>query len=157
MTSEPYLKVEDAKKCLQEHLRNIGDIERRELKNEGEHALLIYLKSMCDPIMINENLINRFYELKSLDLYDQFLRSFPSTVEPKDEQELLRNILRRVAVFLRDSVLLFDAVLVNAGAIQPASTENVIQGPDDSFTENIEVNLNLIRHRYQTANLKRNS
>ena len=59
MTSEPYLKVEDAKKCLQEHLRNIGDIER-ELKNEGEHALLIYLKSMCDPIMINENLINRF-------------------------------------------------------------------------------------------------
>ncbi|MPZ04481.1 spore germination protein, partial [Micrococcus luteus] len=35
-----------------------------------------------------------------------------------------------------------------------ASTENVIQGPDDSFTENIEVNLNLIRHRYQTANLK---
>ena len=75
-------------------------------------------------------------------------------MEPKDEQELLRNILRRVAVFLRDSVLLFDAVLVNAGAIQPASTENVIQGPDDSFTENIEVNLNLIRHRYQTANLK---
>jgi spore germination protein len=155
MTSEQHLNADLARKCLKENFKNIGDIEHRELKNEGGHALLIYFKSMCDPVMINDNLINRFYELNSLDLYDQFIRSFPSSLEPKDEQELLRNILRGcVAIFIRDNVLLFDAVLVNAGSIQPASTENVIQGPDDSFTENIEVNLNLIRHRYQTVNLK---
>jgi spore germination protein len=155
MTSEQHLNADLARKCLKENFQNIGDIEHRELKNEGGHALLIYFKSMCDPVMINDNLINRFYELNSLDLYDQFIRSFPSSLEPKDEQELLRNILRGcVAIFIRDNVLLFDAVLVNAGSIQPASTENVIQGPDDSFTENIEVNLNLIRHRYQTVNLK---
>lgn len=155
MTSEQHLNADQAKKCLKEQLNRIGDIEQRELKNEGEHTLLVYLKSMCDPVMINDNLINRFYELNSLDLYEQFLRSFPSSMEPKDEQELLRNILRGcVAIFIRDRVLLFDAVLVNASFIQPASTENVIQGPDDSFTENIEVNLNLVRHRYQTTDLK---
>ena len=107
MTSEQHLNADQAKKCLKEQLNRIGDIEQRELKNEGEHTLLVYLKSMCDPVMINDNLINRFYELNSLDLYEQFLRSFPSSMEPKDEQELLRNILRGcVAIFIRDRVLL---------------------------------------------------
>lgn len=155
MATDQKLRVEEAKECLQKQLKDIGDVEQRELKNRDGHALLIFLKSLCDPIIINENLINRFYELDNMERFERFIRSFPSSLEPKDKQELLRNLLRGcVAVFIRDQVLLFDAVLVNAGAIQPASTENVVQGPDDSFTENIEVNLNLIRHRYQTTDLK---
>lgn len=155
MATDQKLQAEEARKCLQEQLKNIGDVEQRELKNEEGHAHLIYLKSMCDPILVNDNLINRFYELNSMELFERFIRSFPSSLEPKDKQELLRNMLRGcVAIFIRDRVLLLDAVLVNAGPVQPASTENVMQGPDDSFTENIEVNLNMIRHRYQTTDLK---
>lgn len=155
MTNGQHLDADRAKKYLQEHFKNAGDIEQREMRNEDEYVLLIYLKSICDPVVINENLVDRFYELNALDNYEQFIRSFPSSLVPKDEEELLRNMLKGcVAIFIRNHVLLFDALLVNAGGIQPPSTENVIQGPDDSFTENIEVNLNLIRHRYQTANLK---
>ncbi|AVV56080.1 spore germination protein [Paenibacillus glucanolyticus] len=154
-THKTHLNASHAKQWLQKQLHKVGDIEERELKNQEDHALLLYFKSMCDPVVVNEDLINRFYELNSLKIYEEFIRSFPSTIEPAEESELMRNMLRGcVVVFIQDRVLLFDAVLINAGDIQPASTENVIQGPDDSFTENIEVNLNLIRHRYQTANLK---
>lgn len=155
MTSSQPLDADRAKKYLQEHFKKAADIQQVEMKNENEYVLLIYLKSICDPVAIDENLVDRFYELKSLDEYEQFIRSFPASTVPQDEEEMLRNMLKGcVVVFIRNHVLLFDALLVQAGSIQPPSTENVIQGPEDSFTENIEVNLNMIRHRYQTSSLK---
>lgn len=155
MKKQNKLNPKQALAWLHRQLKGVSDIEERKLKKGFEEIDIIYFKSMCDPVMINNHLINRFYELDDVPLYLEFIRSFPKSLEPDREEDMLRNMLRgAVAIFTRDKVLLFDAELVQAGGIQPASTENVVQGPDDSFTENVEVNLNLIRHRYQSTNLK---
>ncbi|MUG67587.1 spore germination protein [Paenibacillus campinasensis] len=155
MKKQNKLNPKQAMAWVNKQLKDVSDIEERKLKKGHEEIDIIYFKSLCDPVVINENLINRFYELDNVQLYLEFIVSFPKSLEPEKEEDLMRNMLRgAVAIFSKDKVLLFDAELVQAGGIQPASTENVVQGPDDSFTENVEINLNLIRHRYQSTNLK---
>lgn len=155
MKKHNQLNPKQAMTWLQKQLQGVADIEERKLKKEFEEIQIIYFKSVCDPVLINDNVINRFYELNNVPLFLEFIMSFPKSQVPEKEEDVMRSMLRgNVAIFSKDKVLLFDAELVQAGGIQPASTENVIQGPDDSFTENVEVNLNLIRHRYQSANLK---
>lgn len=147
--------TEKTKKWLLKQLENVGDQEQVHLTDGREEVELIYFKSMCDPTFVSENLINRYYEIHNMQEYCDYIKSYPSSNEVQDEDELLESLLKGyVAVFTKEHIYLFDALLVEGAGVSTADTENVIQGPTDSFTENIDTNMNLIRRRYQTAHLK---
>ncbi|KKO54695.1 spore germination protein [Paenibacillus sp. DMB20] len=158
MDSRRSRSAKDIKQRLLEQLENMGDKETRDLVMGNEQVSLVYLKSMCDPSLVTENLINRFYELRDVSEYETYVKSFPSSKEAKDAEETLEGILTGyTSVFIKDHVYLFDVLLVEGSIVLPAETENVIQGPTDSFTENIDTNMNLVRRRYKTADLKSES
>lgn len=147
--------TEKMKQWLLKQLVNVGDKEQVYLAYGGEQIELIYFKSMCNPSFVSENLINRFYEIQNMAEYCEYVKSYPSSKEVQDEEEILENLLKgHVAVFTKEHIYLFDALLVEGASVSSADTENVIQGPTDSFTENIDTNMNLVRRRYQTAHLK---
>lgn len=148
-------KVTHLRQQLLKRFENVGDLEERGLVLGTACADLLYLRSMCDPALVSENLVNRFYELGGLHEYEEYVKSFPSTKLPKDETEAVQAMLDgHTAVFIRDTMYLFDTLLVQGGKVEPAFTENIIQGPTDSFSENIDTNMNLIRRRYKSADLK---
>ncbi|MGV2794592.1 spore germination protein, partial [Clostridium perfringens] len=49
---------------------------------------------------------------------------------------------------------LFEAVKTETSGIGEAINEAIVQGPRDALSENIELNINLIRRRYQSSALK---
>ncbi|NMO94496.1 spore germination protein [Paenibacillus lemnae] len=147
--------AQQTREWLLKQLENVGDKEECTLSIGQDQAVLIYLKTMTDPITVQEQLVNRFYELNDLDQYHNFVSSFPSVKEAKDQDELLGSLLKgQVIVCIGDQMYMFDALLVQGATVSDAKTENVIQGPTDSFTESLDTNMNMIRRRYQSANLK---
>ncbi|MFI2857202.1 spore germination protein [Paenibacillus sp. JSM ZJ436] len=155
MKSGTTTESEDTLQWLQQQLEEMGDKEVCTLSSGEEQLSMVYLKSMTDPSLIQEQLVNRFYEMDSLEQYQQYMDSFPSIQQPQSKEEAIEALLKgSVVLFIREHIYLFNALKVQGSSVSEASTENVIQGPTDSFTEDIDINMNLIRRRYQSVDLK---
>ncbi|MBO2944703.1 spore germination protein [Paenibacillus sp. F411] len=155
MKSGTTTESEDTLQWLQQQLEEMGDKEVCTLSSGEEQLSMVYLKSMTDPSLIQEQLVNRFYEMNSLEQYQQYMDSFPSIQQPQSKEEAIEALLKgSVVLFIREHIYLFNALKVQGSSVSEASTENVIQGPTDSFTEDIDINMNLIRRRYQSVDLK---
>lgn len=55
---------------------------------------------------------------------------------------------------MKDTFCFFDAMNTEISGVNETSAESISQGPSDALTEDIAVNMNMIRRRYQSTNLK---
>ncbi|RUT30580.1 spore germination protein [Paenibacillus zeisoli] len=142
--------------CIGEKLSKSTDLEQRSLGTSDQQVNLIYLKSVSHSATVNRFVISPFFEMKDEKGFEEYIASFPGSKPSHDIKEILELLLGgHVGIFFSDNkVYLFDAVRVEAGSVADAQTEVIVQGPSDSFNESLEVNLNLIRRRYQSSDLK---
>ncbi len=121
-------------------------------------AGLLYIKSITDPQIINRSIIAPFYEIDNPAVYSEYLRYYPGSEEGKTGKQVLELMLSGYAcVHVEGELCFFDALKAESRSVSENMTESVTQGPSDALTENLAVNLNLIRRRYQSAELKMES
>ncbi|MBM7694233.1 spore germination protein [Peribacillus deserti] len=148
-------EIEKVHEWLKQQLEDCADVEDRELSSQEKKAKIIYLKSVTDSQLVNRFIVTPFYEMKDIQAFMDYIVSFPAEKEPKDQHEALSLLLKGfVIIFAEGKYVAFQAKKMAGSGVTEASAEVNVQGSPDAFTENLEVNLNLIRHRYQTANLK---
>ncbi|MDO7906062.1 spore germination protein [Paenibacillus sp. JX-17] len=137
-------------------LSDMSDLEQRNLELDDQQVSLIYIKSLCDSAIINRFIVSPFFAKQDMHLYEEYIVSFPGTVEVKEAEEAVAQmLLGNVGLRFHDGrIFLFEAARVEASPVAASETEVIVQGPSDSFTESIEVNINLIRRRYKSADLK---
>ncbi|GKU26316.1 spore germination protein [Clostridium folliculivorans] len=152
LNQEETLKIAD---WLKDTLQNSFDIEFRHLEFHEIKTDFLYITSICDPIIIQQNIITSFFRSKNLQEYRNYLISFAKSLESTDRQLILDKLLQgSVAVFLDNAVLLFDAKNFLESSIAESQIETVVQGPKDALREKLDTNLNIIRQRYPSKDLK---
>lgn len=130
-------------------------------------AAVILIKGLAERELINEQVIgalmlnNRFTNVKNNVEFLQMIKeySIPNVYvsEEFDVNNIVNELINGNTILLLDKI---DKVLIvgSSGwkerAISEPSTENVVRGPKDGFTENIENNTALIRRRIKTPNLR---
>lgn len=141
---------------IQEKLSKSMDLEQRSLCTSEQQVELVYLRSIADSSTVNRFIISPFFETQDKGSYEDYIASFPGSKSSQDPKEILEMLLGgHVGIFFsKEKVYLFDAVRVEAGSVEDAQTEVIVQGPADSFNESLDVNMNLIRRRYQSSDLK---
>ncbi|GFZ32634.1 hypothetical protein CSC2_31600 [Clostridium zeae] len=140
---------------LKDTLQNSFDIAFRHLESHEIKTDFLYITSICDPLIIKKNIITSFFRSKDLQEYRNYLISFDKSLESTDRQVILNKLLQgAVAIFLDNTVLLFDAEYFLESSITASQIETVIQGPKDSLREKLDTNLNIIRQRYSKKSLK---
>ncbi|WP_310833423.1 spore germination protein [Paenibacillus pedocola] len=139
-------------------LDHFADLEERMLTAPSGKAGLLYIKSITDPQIINRSIIAPFYEIDNPAVYSEYLNSYPGSEEGKTGKQVLELMLSGYAcVHVEGELCFFDALKAETRSVSENMTESVTQGPSDALTENLAVNLNLIRRRYQSAELKMES
>jgi len=130
-------------------------------------AAVILIKDLVERELINEQVIgalmsnDRFNAAKDNIEFFQILKEYgiPSTYvnEESDINNIIAELIDGNTILLMDKT---DKVLIvgSSGwkdrAISEPSAENVIRGPKDGFTENIENNSALIRRRIKSPDLR---
>ncbi len=141
--------------ALWEQFHPSQDAKLQISKNEYEEIRLVYLKSLTDEAKIQTLILKPFYELVSEEDFSRYIRSLPNTSGYQETDNLAKKILEgNLILFSGLHVFIIDVKKAVNNAATQASVENVIQGPQYGFSENIEVNLNLIRHRYPQETLR---
>ncbi|MFC4807692.1 spore germination protein [Paenibacillus sp. GCM10023250] len=139
---------------------------RRGTLSGGERWLVIYMSSIADERVIDEQLlkpINAIGEARtagrplSAQALDERIVTAGETKRSSDAAEVVRCVLDGFAALLADgddSALLVMATNPKQRGLEEPSSEQVIRGPRDGFIENLGVNIGLLRIRLKTARLK---
>ncbi|WP_249043339.1 spore germination protein [Paenibacillus faecis] len=143
-----------ADEWLAEKMSGQVDFEERRL-GPGDEFHVQYMRTLTNSDIIFRFIVTPSYEMGDVQAFKNYIASFPGTVQPKDMEQLMEYVLKGyVVITIESECYLFEAVKTETSGIGEAINEAIVQGPRDALSENIELNINLIRRRYQSSALK---
>ncbi|AIQ26469.1 spore germination protein [Paenibacillus sp. FSL H7-0737] len=140
---------------IKDQLDGFADLIDRTLVAPFGQINLLYIKSVTDSQTLSRHVITPFYEMGDTNAYLDYITTYPGT-EEETTQEIAIDLLLSgyVLLSINDVICFFDAMSTESSGVSETSAESISQGPSDALTEDIAVNLNMIRRRYQSTNLK---
>ncbi|WP_237262399.1 spore germination protein [Sporosarcina ureae] len=140
---------------LAQRLEPTVDIVKKTLKSKDRVVHLLYLKSVVDMMQLQEIVVKPFYEMSAEQDFAEYVHSLPyETKMPTGDEEVLIEITKgNVFVMIDKQITLLELKVVAANAVQDATMEPTIHGPQLGLSESIETNINLIRQRYHKPSL----
>ncbi|OME67251.1 spore germination protein [Paenibacillus odorifer] len=136
-------------------LNGFADLIDRTLVAPFGQINLLYIKSVTDSQTLSRHVITPFYEMGDTNAYLDYITTYPGTEEETTKEIAIDLLLSGyVLLSINDVICFFDAMSTESSGVSETSAESISQGPSDALTEDIAVNLNMIRRRYQSTNLK---
>ncbi|MED4227198.1 spore germination protein [Neobacillus cucumis] len=153
---------------VKEKLGSSGDLINRFIQhNENKYAFaVIHIDGISSTKIIQEHILEPLLTYKSVldagSLQDELEQTIAiSNIKVKKTlEEVLSAIVSGSTVILIDgdtTALVLDTKEIESRSITEPTTQTVIRGPKDSFTENIRTNTALVRGRIQSPNLRLDS
>lgn len=140
---------------------NSSDLVFRKINIGLNKILYVYLESVSSDDKVSDFLVKRLSTLnkplfKSLfsSLKNSIYNSHIKIINTSDDiYSLLSSGFTLIFVDGEDRAISIETRMALDRGIQESTSESIIRGPKDSFTENNAINLGLIRKRIKTNNL----
>nr|WP_236587819.1 spore germination protein [Tumebacillus amylolyticus] len=130
------------------------DFLTREFEKNKFTICLYYFASVCNEADIFKKLISTFYRTESAADYETYLKSFPNWSVRSSEAEAIEKMLDgHVIISIHEQMISVSMRNFMSRSVDVSTDENILQGPKDGLSENIETSLNLIRNRYKRKTL----
>lgn len=140
---------------LAEKLEPSFDIINQKLQSDNITVHLLYLKTVVDNGQIQNYIIKPFFEMGSIQLFDSYIASLPQNNKIETNEKVLSQLSRgSVLVQIQEQNYLLDLKKITTNLVLETNIEPTIQGPELGLSEDIQTNLNIIRHRYHNISLK---
>ncbi len=120
---------------------------------------VIYLESVTGSDKVNDYILKNLTTLNNIKHPNKKnLESFipgPNTVKIKDPDQIEYYITNGFTIVLSEKeILAFETKADINRSVSVPETQKSIYGPKDSFTENIQINLGLLKRRIKSSHLK---
>lgn len=146
--------MEALKEKIESRFTHSADFIRKRLQREEQSIELMYLVSVADEKQIFETVVKAFYNATLHPHFRDYIVSMPNRVDPMSEQETLEKLSNGFgAVFSGKEAWLFDFRKLPLAKLRQAENETVIQGPLGAFSEDLGMNMNILRQRYGKPSL----
>lgn len=145
---------------LKNEFFNSHDIIIRNFERNGKNLSLIFIDELAEQDMINENILSPILKTReneiTLPVLQTKIVSLCNSEILEDslvEQKILRG---HSALFIdgEERVLVFNTVSYVGRTVDEPPTSTVLRGPREGFTENVKMNICLIRKRLPDKRLK---
>ena len=130
------------------------DYKTKELIINKQKIILIYNDILVNKEMINKEILSKIKDLskKQIQNLNKYLPNINTEkIKKKDINNKLNN--SNLILIINNNIYSIETKLITDRAISPSTNELNITGPKDSFNENINTNINLIRKRIKSKNL----
>ena len=145
------------KEDLIELFNNTSDLVLYEMKTKSDIDILIgYIDGMIDTEILNSDLIRPLKDSENISeeiISDIYISKYIDIKNLKDS--IIKITTGGVIVFIEglDSSYIFNIGQWSKRAVETASNETSIRGPQEAFIEDIGVNKTLIRRKIKSNNL----
>ncbi|WP_158299327.1 spore germination protein [Paenibacillus antri] len=147
--------MEELKVKLAAQFKGTSDFIHKTLQREHSSIDLMYILTVADEKKVFDTWVIPFYDRSMYTNYKSYIESLPNRVAPKSEKELLSYLADGYAiVFDASDVFVYDVRKFPLATVREATVETVIQGPLYAFSEDLGLNITLLRQRYNQASLQ---
>lgn len=139
---------------IRDFFLHYADIEFISIEN-GDHLQAFYCKGMLDSTQLNEY-FNRILLSIGSGISRRHSESLPPVQHIKSMKEMVHRVFSGSLIVFREGTPffhVFEISKVPQRKPQESNTEVSIKGPKDSFTEEMNVNISLIRKRMKSEQL----
>ena len=130
------------------------DYKTKEIIINKQKIILLYNDILVNKEMINKEILSKIKDLskKQIQSLNKYLPNINTEkIKKKDINNKLNN--SNLILIINNNIYSIEVKLITDRAISPSTNELNITGPKDSFNENINTNINLIRKRIKSKNL----
>lgn len=136
-------------------LAHSGDLVSRALRVDRENAQLVYLSSLCDKDTIQSTIMAAFTASGRLAEFAAKLSLLPGFERLTDRSQAADKLLHGFAlVVLPEGVCAVEAKKAPLSKPTETSEESILQGPQTAFSEDVDINVQLLRIRYPSKELR---
>ncbi len=155
------MNINKVNNYILESYHHSSDIVTRKIKVKKTYILCVYLESVASDDKISDFLIkeiNTYNKILATNLFDKLKNTIPNShisIETKLEDCFTKLASGFTCIFIngeKEYIAVETKGKLDRG-ITEATSENIVRGPKDSFTENNSINLGLIRKRIKDKNL----
>jgi spore germination protein KA len=142
------------------------DIKKRELKNGKEKITILFIEQLTDKSMLTNDIIKpiNIYitkngsEIMAQEVLDSIIYGPDCSIDDKEEK-IIEYILNGMTIIIFSNEK--EYIVVNLKNVEKRAIDNpeltfTLRGPRDSFVENLDVNLSLVRYRIKDPKLNIN-
>lgn len=139
---------------IQEEFKSCSDLITNKIKHKKDYIYIIYLETLCDGQSIN-NFILKKITFKPNQKNILSLLPTPN-IKTLNNRDLIEFYLTHgyTIVIYKDEIYACETKAILTRSVSPPTTEPSLYGPKDSFVENIQINLGLIKRRLSTSHIK---
>lgn len=153
--------MEEIIKKIKQDTKNSSDIIIRDFFIDDKKIYMIFSETTCSSIFINDFVLKKLTTItNSNSLFNDIYNTIPSpnVKEIFEYKDILTNLFNGFCFLLiEDKILMIEARAILDRGITSTENEVSLVGPKDSFTENFNKNIGLIRKRIKSTNLIVNS
>lgn len=140
---------------LSQTFSKMHDFKIKVIETKGRRIGIAFIDSITNKDIVNGKIVN---EISKLDHGNSVLDLPIADIRPTDNFKTIYSCLLdgHVAIFEGNSKIAFllDTVFFESRAVMEPDSEKIIGGSHDGFVENLNKNVNLLRNRIRTPNLK---
>ncbi|WP_242973046.1 spore germination protein [Anaeromicrobium sediminis] len=137
-------------------------ISTRKLSIKNMDVFILYVQHITDKDSLSNNIIkpilqNGRDEILSIDKIVNSVIYIDDISTDDDENNMLDHILAGASIIFtpnEDKYIVANTLKVEKRSIEPPVIDTTLRGSKDSFTENFDDNMSLIRYRIKDENLK---
>lgn len=130
------------------------DYKIKEIMVDKKKVYLIFNEVLCSTTMINDFILDNLIQLSKREL-KQVESALPdANIIPIEEKDIFSFVNQGFAVLVYKKIYAIEVRAILDRGVTSVQSELSITGPKDSFTENFNSNLGLIRRRIKTTQLE---
>ena len=147
------------KELKQEFAQSSDFIQKTITSKHFNNIYVIYLESVSSSDKINDYVLKKLTSIDNLkDVKKQNIKSVipgPNTISIKEKDQIAYYLTNGFTIVLTNKeILAFETKADINRSIAVPEVQKSIYGPKDSFTENIQINLGLVKRRIKSNHLK---
>lgn len=137
-----------------EELQHPSDLVSELLDNGYMQMEICYFPSLCDAAIIKDGLIIPFSYRFNPEEFDRLIHTNPKFSPADKPEEWTKQLLKGAMLFqVEDQVFKFDAQRKLFDKPDEVQIESSLQGPQSALTEDLDMNISLVRLRYNEPSL----
>lgn len=154
-----HMNINLVEKYIKNAYHNSSDLITRKIKIKNKYILYVFLESVSSDDKISDFMMKKISKItSSTNLFDHLKNSLPNSHVLISDN--LNDCFTKLAsgftclfVDKENEYIQIETKSILDRGINESTSEAIIRGPKDSFTENIVINIGLIRKRIKDYNL----
>ncbi|MDL4840420.1 spore germination protein [Aquibacillus rhizosphaerae] len=152
------LSIEKLKQKIRDHLHDEADLTFKQLDVQNKKIVVFYISHLVDKTSLNESLLTPLIYGQEESTASNLINNLPlGNAKQQDKVEDVCNelISGSVGIYIENEkqVTTFILLKMHQRPIEKPERESIVIGPQTSFTESIDINLNVVRSNIHSTEL----